>query len=84
MINLVSEIFSKIKIKESDYQIINMSGSAVYVFNHCGIVVFSSEQMVFKLKVKKTLMVTGEQLSLVEMDNNSVLISGRIASTEVV
>ena len=61
-----------------------MSGRVVYVYNHKGIIVFSSTQMVFKMKGRKTLIVYGDDLSLVEMDKTSVVISGIITKTEVV
>lgn len=84
MINLTSELMTKLKISTCNYQLINISGNAIYVYNHKGIVVFSPSQMVFKLKGKKTLIVEGENLSLVEMDSVSVIISGTIFKTEVV
>lgn len=84
MINLINEIVEKIKVNSYDYQIVNISGKAVYIYNHLGIVVFSDTQMVFKLKGKKTLMIFGEELSLIEMDKTSVLVSGIIVKTEVI
>lgn len=82
--NLIGEIFSKLKIKECDYQLVNVSGKAVYISGHKGIVVFSDKQMVFKLKNRKTLMVVGKELSIIEMDEASALIGGEIISLEVV
>ena len=49
-----------------------------------GIVVFSDKQMVFKLKNRKTLMIVGKELSIIEMDEASALIGGEIISLEVV
>ncbi len=84
MVGLLNEFLDKFKDDNLYYQVVNLSGKAVYIYNHLGIVVFSPEQMVFKVKERKTLLINGIDLSIIEMDSSSAVIGGTINSIEVV
>lgn len=85
MFNFFDEIKNKLCIKEDAvgaYNIINISGRALYAEGHKGIVILSSEKIVFKLKFG-CMHVVGRDLILAELNQNSLYISGEILKTEV-
>ncbi len=77
------EIASALGIDKSSiangYQIINYNGDALYAEGFKRILSIGASEIVLGLKTKR-IIVSGEELSVKELENNSVIICGRIVS----
>lgn len=85
MFNFFSEIKENIKkpIEIESFNIINVSGRLLYVEGHRGLVTLSKELVSFKIK-KGVITVEGEELSLLELTENTIKIDGKIKRVEQV
>lgn len=83
MFNFFDELKKKSKNSEmlSSFNIINMSGSLVYVEGHLGLTSISEQLIAFKIK-KGRIVIEGEQLQLSELTENTMLIQGKIVKME--
>jgi len=78
--NFFDEIKNKMGIKNdllSDYTIVNISGKALYAEGHQGIITISTEKLVFKVK-QCQMLVEGSGLILTELQEDTLLVQGRI------
>ena len=84
MFNFFDEIKSGIKNLDTngDYNIVNVSGKICYVEGHKGLLVLGREQVVLKIKNAK-LSIEGQALSLRELYDDCIKISGKIQKIEV-
>ena len=85
MFNFFYEIKKKINTKNGDfesYNIVNISGKALYIEGHKGLLVLSNEKIVVKLK-QAQVEVLGRELFLAELTENTLLIEGKIIKVEV-
>ena len=86
MFNFFDEIKKKIADKTdvlNEFNIVNVSGRALYVEGHMGLTVISSQAVVFKTK-KGRIVVEGENLALSELTENTILLRGKIVKVESV
>ena len=70
-------------IEIESFNMINMSGQLLYVEGHKGLVTLSKELVSFKIK-KGIVLVEGEDLSLLELSENTIKIDGKIKKVEQV
>ena len=83
MFNLFSEIKKDFKLPFlEDYTMVNLSGKALYVEGHKGIIELSKEIISFRIK-KGVVVVEGSGLSLKILAENTLCIEGKIKKTEV-
>ena len=84
MFNFFNEVKSKLERGEnslSGFNIINISGQILYVEGHRGLVTLSKELISFKVK-KGVIMVEGKDMTLSELNENTIKISGTIKKVE--
>ncbi|MBQ8844977.1 MAG: YabP/YqfC family sporulation protein [Clostridia bacterium] len=85
MFNFFNEIKSDLKylkkITLDSYNIINISGSILYIEGHIGITSLSKEIIVFKVKGGR-IVVEGENLIISELTDNTIKIVGKIKLVE--
>ncbi len=65
-----------------DYNLINLSGHALYVEGHLGVLLISENELCFKVK-GGVVRVIGEKLRLKDLSPNTLCIEGNIFSQEV-
>ena len=85
MFNFFDELKCKFDGKENffnDYNLINMSGKLLYVEGHKGLTILSSNVVAFKLKNGRVV-VSGENLYIKELTNNTILLQGKISKMEI-
>ena len=82
MFNFFNEIKSCVGEIKNKYNIVNMSGKLVYVEGHKGLALLSKNIICLKIK-KGSIKVEGENLSLKELYEECVKISGKIEKIEV-
>lgn len=85
MFNFFSEIKKCLKYKSisDSYNLINISGTILYVEGHLGLTLISKEKICFKVKNGR-VSVEGENLNLVELADDTLKIFGKIKKTEAV
>jgi len=84
--NFFDEIKKKFKLENNvldEFNIINLSGKALYIEGHNGLLKLSKEKISFKIK-KKIIDVEGENMILKELTYNTILIQGDIKKTEII
>lgn len=82
MFNFFNEIKSCVGEIKNKYNIVNMSGKLIYVEGHKGLALLSKNIICLKIK-KGSIKVEGENLSLKELYEECVKISGKIEKIEV-
>lgn len=85
MFNFFKEIAQKIDVEQdliNEFNIVNMSGKAVYIEGHKGVTLISSEMISFKIKNGRVV-VEGDKLSLKELSQNTILLQGKIKKVEI-
>lgn len=85
MFNFFKEISEKIDLDHdliNEFNIVNMSGEALYVEGHKGVTLISSETVAFKIK-KGRVVVEGDKLTLKELSQNTILLQGKIKKVEI-
>lgn len=65
-----------------EYNLINMSGKALYVEGHLGIMTISKELISFRVK-HGVVVVEGSALSIKELSSSTLFIEGKIKKTEI-
>lgn len=65
-----------------EYNLINMSGKALYVEGHLGIMTISKELISFRVK-RGVVVVEGSALSIKELSSSTLFIEGKIKKTEI-
>lgn len=83
MFNFFDEIKKKVgnnKIFE-DYNVILASGRLLYIEGHCGLLIIRNDLMVLKVKNAK-LEICGNNLSINELTENTILIEGNICEVK--
>ncbi len=87
MFNFFEEIKKSISKIEpqilSSYNMINISGRILYVEGHLGLTLLSKETITFKVK-KGRAIVEGEDLTLAELTDSTIKITGIIKKVEVI
>lgn len=83
MFNFFSEIKKELKIPNSDgdYNLVLTSGKALYAEGTKGLILLSTEQVMFRVK-GKIISVFGKNLKLKEMGNQTICIVGEIEKIE--
>ena len=84
MFNFFDELKKTTNFKPNemgDYQIITISGKLLYVEGHKGLVMFSKEEIVFRVASGK-ISVQGSDLLLKELTDKTLCISGKIVKVE--
>ena len=86
MFNFFNEIKNKaVNIDHnllSDYNIINFSSKILYVEGHLGVTIITKEMVAFKVK-RGRVEVSGEDLFLNELTDNTLLLQGKISKMEI-
>lgn len=86
MFNFFNEIKNKaVNIDHnllSDYNIINLSSKILYVEGHLGVTIITKEMVAFKVK-RGRVEVSGEDLFLNELTDNTLLLQGKISKMEI-
>ena len=83
MINFLGELKKEFKLPYvSDYNLINITGKALYVEGHTGLMTLSKELISFRVK-KGVIVVEGCGLTLKELSENTLCIEGKIKKTEI-
>jgi hypothetical protein len=82
MQGLIRELLSTLNINK-EYEYTNLSGKAVYLSGHNGILDFNSSNITFKLNDKKNFVIIGENLVINELNKDEAIITGKIISLEV-
>lgn len=85
MFNFFKEIAQKIDVEQdliNEFNIVNMSGKAVYIEGHKGVTLISSEMISFKIKNGRVV-IEGDKLSLKELSQNTILLQGKIKKVEI-
>ena len=85
MFNFFKEISEKIDLDHdliNEFNIVNMSGKALYVEGHKGVTLISSETVAFKIK-RGRVVVEGDKLTLKELSQNTILLQGKIKKMEI-
>ncbi|MBP3344980.1 MAG: YabP/YqfC family sporulation protein [Clostridia bacterium] len=84
MFNFFDELKGKVALKDdalSQFNIVNISGSLLYVEGHKGVTVLTEEMVAFKVK-KGRVVVEGSGLTLAELSENTMLLQGKIKKVE--
>lgn len=85
MFNFFDEIKDKIKGIKGDvfdnFHVVNLSGKIVYVEGHKGLLHLSKERIVFKVQ-GGVISVEGQNMSLSELSENTLLLVGEILKVE--
>lgn len=85
MFNFFKEISEKIDFDHdliNEFNIVNMSGKALYVEGHKGVTSISSEMVAFKIK-RGRVVIEGDKLTLKELSQNTILLQGKIKKVEI-
>ena len=84
MFNFFWEIKKELKLPElsGEYNIVNLSGKALYVEGHKGLLALSEEKIMFKVK-GKIVVVLGKDLKIKEMTKEILSLVGEIEKIEV-
>ena len=83
MFNLIGEIKKEYNLPFTcEYNLLNISGKALYVEGHEGVIKFSKELISFKTK-KGVVVVEGDGLNLKVLSSTTLCIEGKIKKTEV-
>jgi len=85
MFNFFSEIKKGLKDNEifGEYNLISISGKILYVEGHRGLTFISKELIAFKVKNGR-INIEGKNLSLSELTDNVLKISGEIKNIEAI
>jgi sporulation protein YqfC len=85
MFNFFGEIKEGIKnsskIDLSSFSFVNVAGKILYVEGHLGLVTLSKEVISFRVK-GGVIIASGEDLILIELDENTLKIGGKIKKVE--
>lgn len=83
MFNFLGEIKQNLKngIGIESFNLINISGRLVYIEGHAGLVTLSKELVSLKIK-SGMIVIEGSDLTLCELTENTIKISGNIKKTE--
>ena len=86
MFNFFNEIKNKaVNIDHNllrEYNIINLSSKILYVEGHLGVTIITKEMVAFKVK-RGRVEVSGEDLFLNELTDNTLLLQGKISKMEI-
>lgn len=84
MFNFFSEIKKELRLPsfEGEYNIVNMSGKAVYAEGQKGLLMLSDDQVMFKVK-NKIVSIYGKKLKLKDMTSQTLCVVGEIERIEV-
>lgn len=86
MFNFFNEIKNKaVNIDHnllSDYNIISLSSKILYVEGHLGVTIITKEMVAFKVK-RGRVEISGEDLFLNELTDNTLLLQGKISKMEI-
>ena len=79
MFNFFSEIKKELKLPEvsGEYNLVNLSGKALYVEGHKGLLLLGEEKIMFKVK-GKIVIVMGKGLKIKEMTKEILSLVGEI------
>ena len=83
--NYLGELKKELNLPENifkSYNLINISGNFLYVEGHLGLIIISSEKIIFKVKSGK-IEVKGKGLFLKTLSQNTLAIQGKIYKIEV-
>ncbi|MDD2445258.1 MAG: YabP/YqfC family sporulation protein [Clostridia bacterium] len=83
--NYFSELVKELNLSENifkSYNLVNISGNLLYIEGHMGVVLISSEKIIFKVK-NGTIEVKGKDLLLRTLSQNTMAIQGKIYKVEV-
>jgi len=83
--NYFGELIKELNLSENifkSYNLINISGNLLYVEGHTGVILISTEKIVFKVK-NGTIEVKGKNLFLKTLSQNTMAIQGKIYKVEV-
>lgn len=84
MINFFNELKKEYKLPAlSEYNLVNITGKALYVEGHLGLMTLSKEQISFRVK-HGVIIVEGFGLTIKELSENTLLIEGKIKKTEAI
>lgn len=82
MFNFFNEIKKSVKKVSDRYNLVNLSGEILYVEGQKGVTLLSSDVIAFKVKDGR-INVYGKKLSLTELADDTLKISGCIDKVEV-
>ncbi len=83
MFNFFDELKKEFRLPfVMEYNLINMSGKALYVEGHLGIMTISKELISFRVK-RGVVVVEGSALSIKELSSSTLFIEGKIKKTEI-